>query len=268
MSRSNVRPAIPQGWSNASQQNAESLRQQARQFLRERNRPQVSTHGLVQQKPSQAALSLQKQAGNNRIKAQNVASHIKQNHPQYQNWFSESAFTNHHFQPQYWHDHVNWWLGAPWNRLYGWLGWGGIYPIYYDAGIYPTQINVDADQYNQQNIANQNAQADEGEWLPLGVYALATDAAQAGYSNIFIQLAINQQGDIAGTYYNASTDKYYPIEGAVNQESQQAYWRVTEGTFAPAMTTGIYNLTQDVVDVQLTFPGGDVQNWILVRIAA
>ncbi len=270
-----VRPDAPQNHSqvrpNTPQPGNEALKNQARQFMRERKHQPSNLPGAGEKAPHEKPV-FQELVKNNRNAAQNVSTHVRQNHAGYHKWFNSDRFKEHNFHSRYWHDNVNWWRGAPWDRVDGWLGWGiSTYPIYYEVGGYPVEIN----NYDQQNYINTNvyqaypssAPAAEGEWLPLGVFALGADATQASYSNIFMQLAINQQGEIAGTYYNSATDQYYPIEGVVDQQSQEAYWKVSEGTFAPEMTTGIYNLTQDVVNVQLTFPEGTVQDWTMVRIA-
>jgi hypothetical protein len=108
--------------------------------------------------------------------------------------------------------------------------------------------------------------ADTGEWLPLGVYSAGQSTNDAGYSNLFVQLAIDKSGDIAGTYYNASTDEAHPLEGLVDKDTQEAVWKVSDNPQSPIMTTGLYNLTQDVATVEVHFPNGTVQAWVLVRV--
>lgn len=273
MSRPNFRNNEIQSTPNIPKQNNETIKQQARQFQQERKSRQLNLPSDVKRSP-RTKDEFQEFKKNNREAADKVSSRVKKNYPAYHKWFNKQSFKEHHFHSHYWHDHVNWWKGAHWYRVHRWLGWGGsIYPIYYDSVGIPVQINIDIVNYDQQNSVNDPSYQDdsqiasnEGEWLPLGVFALGSDPVQASYSNNFIQLAINQQGDLAGTYYNSSTDQYYPIEGVVDQETQQAYWKISEGAFVPAMTTGLYNLTQDVVNIQLTFPEGTIQNWALVRL--
>ena len=45
------------------------------------------------------------------------------------------------------------------------------------------------------------------EWLPLGVFAVTQDGEQSGPPpTLFVQLTINKQGIIAGTFNNTATD--------------------------------------------------------------
>ncbi len=194
--------------------------------------------------------------------SQQASSHVKHNHPHSRQWFNRNFFQNHNYHPNYWNQHTNWWRGAKWHRIHNWLGWGAaVYPIYYDEGGYPIPITDWDHEYAQNDLS-----IGEEDWLPIGVFALGANANQATYSNLFVQLAINRQGDIAGTYYNASTDMDYPIEGGVDPQTQQIYCMIALGTPPQIMTTGIYNLTQDVVPIQITFQRGIAQNWVLVRI--
>lgn len=108
--------------------------------------------------------------------------------------------------------------------------------------------------------------ADESGWLSLGVFAAGEDAATASFSNMIFQLAVDREGVVSGTYYNASTDKIYPLEGGVNQQTQRIYWRQLSDEPSTLMVSGMYNLTQDVVPVQAYFVDGTKQTWVLVRI--
>lgn len=110
------------------------------------------------------------------------------------------------------------------------------------------------------------APAVQEEWLPLGVFAAGKTADEAGYSNMFVQLALDKAGDIAGTYYNAATDETHNLDGLVDKDTQEAVWKVTDNPQSPVMTTGLYNLTQDVATVEVHFQDGTVQPWVLVRL--
>lgn len=196
-----------------------------------------------------------------RNQSQDVAKRIKNNHPHHHQWFNDNYFQQHNYHPQYEHGHANWWHGAHWNRVHHWLGWGdSVYPIYYDDFGVPLQIDVDP--YDQEDDIDVIAT----DWLPLGVFALGSNSSLAAYSNIFLQLAVNQKGDIAGTYYNAATDQNYALEGLIEPASQTAYWKIVEDPQSPMMSTGVYNLTQDVAPLQMRFPGEVIQNWVLIRV--
>lgn len=197
--------------------------------------------------------------------------YLNKRYPNYRNWFHDHGRHSH-----YWNDRVNWWRRPYWNNVYGWLGWGAAaYPIYYDDYGYPVQLNYDVSTYDQSYIDNSinttyqqpiAAAPVEGDWLPLGVFAVGSSPQEAAYSTIFMQLAVNKQGDIAGTYFNSATGQAFEMDGDVDSQTQLATWQISQGASPAILVTGIYNLTQDVASVQVTFPGGSVQNWTLVRI--
>lgn len=104
------------------------------------------------------------------------------------------------------------------------------------------------------------------EWMPLGVFAAGETYTEAAYSSMFVQLALNKSGQIAGTYYNTATNEVHDLDGEVNEYTQEAVWKVSDNPNSPTMITGLYNLTQDVAIVQVLFTNGRNQNWTLVRI--
>jgi hypothetical protein len=63
-----------------------------------------------------------------------------------------------------------------------------------------------------------------------------------------VQLAIRNDGVIAGTYQNKATGETATVEGMVDQESQRAGWAFT-GRSSPIVETGIQNLT--MIDTQI-----------------
>jgi hypothetical protein len=103
----------------------------------------------------------------------------------------------------------------------------------------------------------------EEEWLPLGVFALADE--NDGDPIMYLQLAVNKQGIISGSYYNSVTDQSLPIQGSVDRESQRAAWTVGDNS-TTVMETGIQNLTQDETQVLIHFGDDRTQTWLLVRI--
>ena len=108
--------------------------------------------------------------------------------------------------------------------------------------------------------------ADDLEWLPLGVFALTQDGQSSGPDpTIFLQLAISKEGIIAGTLQNSATDKNIEIEGAVDKKSQRAAWGEVEKDW-PIMETGIRNLTEEQAPALLHFADGQTQQWLMVRL--
>lgn len=105
------------------------------------------------------------------------------------------------------------------------------------------------------------------EWLPLGVFALCPDDGEENGPDptIFVQLAISQEGIIAGTVQNKATDTAFEVEGMVDQESQRAAWGPV-GEDWPIMETGIANLTEDDSPALLHFDDGQTQQWLMIRL--
>ncbi len=283
MSRSytppNIQPNQPKGRQEIvpKQQSPEAIRQQVHQFTQSRPAQQPSLSSQLGGKSSQERQSffLNQKSANRNI-SQDVNSRMRMSHPNNQKLFSGNFFQDHSFQPSYWNNNVNWWRGARWGQIHDWLSWDdSVYPYYYDEyGYgYPMQTNVDLDSYLQPDLS-QGApppppeSVEQGSnWLPLGVFVLGSDTTQAAYSNIFMQLALDRSGEISGTYYNSSSDNTYPMGGYVDPQTQQVYWKIAEENTDQIMTTGLYNLTQDVVNIQLIFPEGTVQNWVMVKIS-
>src|SRR5262249_24871982 len=147
----------------------------------------------------------------------------------------------------------------------GWLAWDAAYPIYYDD-MGNGEADLYYDESSPQYAAASPTPPPQGDWMPLGVFPAAKTATQAAYSNMYVQLALNRNGDVSGTYYNASTDKAVELVGSVDSETQQATWQISDNPNSPTMVAGLYNLTQDVAPVQVVFPNNSQQNWVLVRI--
>ncbi len=160
----------------------------------------------------------------------------------------------------------------PWNwgsaAAYDYGSGGNVY--YEGDTVYADGEEIPADEYAAQaeEIATEVPEvenADDMEWLPLGVFALAQDRDGASIPNMFIQLAVSQEGIIAGTYQNKTTGQTESLEGMVDGESQRAAWTIFEKN-TPILETGISNLTQNEAPVLVHFADGQTQQWLLVRI--
>jgi len=200
------------------------------------------------------------------------------NHRYLGNWY----FHTYRPRPGYW-----WTWCSPY-RLSTWSFWGSYpsYPVYYDYGstiVYDTQyIYVEEEpiatreQYALEAIALANegrkilqsrpptqGNGNPDDWLPLGVFVL-TDT-QSGEGDIYLQLAVDKQGLLAGTYYNATTDTSLPVWGKVDPESQRAAWLIGESS-GTVMETGIYNLSQEAASVLVHYGTQRDETWMLVRL--
>jgi len=196
-------------------------------------------------------------------------------------------FHDHHPRYDFWKDNPNW-ARFRFNRPYRVATWGlltGFFPgawsesasydygenIYYedDQVYYGDEVVASADEYAEQaqSLASSAPEVDEeSEWMSLGVFAMTKDGEKSGPSaTLFVQLAVNKQGIIAGTFTNTATDKSQPLEGMIDQKSQRAAWSI-EGKKWPIMETGISNLTQDTATALVHFEDGQTQQWLLVRM--
>jgi len=176
--------------------------------------------------------------------------------------------------------YYHWWRHAAWAAAVGWVvgaSWGS--PVYYDYGdnIYYQDEQVymngspvaSAEEYYQQatDLATSAppAQASEAEWLPLGVFAISRD--QATDSNVILQLAVDKNGVIAGTYYNTTTDIARPVRGMVDKKTQRAAWTFSDGKNTDIiMETGLFNLTQDQTEALVHFGKAKTQQVLMVRL--
>ncbi len=190
----------------------------------------------------------------------------------------------------FWHDHpgwVAWRITAPyrwatWGALSGWFGWGTgstetTYAygenVYYsdDQVYYGEQAIATAEDYANQaatiaDSAPENLNPAASEWLPLGVFAVTQDRQATGpVPTLFMQLAVNKEGVIAGTFKNETTGETQSLEGMVDKKSQRVAWCV-QGKSWPIVETGLSNLTQETFPALLHFSDGQTQQWLFVRL--
>jgi hypothetical protein len=190
----------------------------------------------------------------------------------------------------FWSDHPNWaawrinrpYRWATWAALTGWFGRGAGYSettyaygdnIYYsnDQVYYGDQPVATAEQYADQAAAlaasaPQELNPQTSDWMPLGVFAVTQDREATGVApTLFMQLAVNKDGVISGTFKNEATGDVQTLEGMIDKKSQRVAWCV-EGKSWPIIETGLSNLTQDTAPVLVHFDDGQTQQWLLVRL--
>ena len=111
-----------------------------------------------------------------------------------------------------------------------------------------------------------SAEPQQGDWLPLGVFAITQDGQASGAEpSLYMQLAISKQGVISGTLKNTLTGKVQTLEGMADKKSQRVAWGVVDQQ-RPIMETGLSNLTQDASPALIHFADGQTQQWLMVRI--
>jgi hypothetical protein len=161
----------------------------------------------------------------------------------------------------------------PWASAYGGCS---SEPMYYDYGSNVAydegQVYMDdqpiataQDYYDQATqIAATGAEAQNEDWLPLGVFAVITDEAQTQTDKV-VQLAINRDGVVRGNYQDMLTEKVTPITGAVDKTSQRVSLRL-EGNDQLIVETGLYNLTNDEVPVLVHFGPDRQEGRVFIRL--
>jgi hypothetical protein len=128
------------------------------------------------------------------------------------------------------------------------------------AAMATTQADAGAQQMAATAAAGQ---ADQTEWMPLGVFALVNE--EAGDPTRYLQLAVSKEGLISGTFYNAATDQAQPVYGALDRQTQKVAFYAGDKKDT-VVEAGIYNLTQEQAPVLIHFPGGRAQEYLLVRL--
>ncbi len=183
------------------------------------------------------------------------------------------------------HNGRYWWNPTPWNRLNGWVSFRFNDPYYYTYGpggdVYYRDgyVYVRGDryvtipEYYQQavqvvrTVDVSEEEAKSMEWQPLGVFALSAD--ESTEPSLVVQLAVNQEGILSGTFYDEKTQESRPLIGKVDRESQRAVWH-----FADAESTGIVmettfaNLSKEETSVLVHFGPEETESWLLVRLPA
>lgn len=210
--------------------------------------------------PEQFKKDLQSKRAKDKPRADKARKNWNKKYPHYHHWFDDRFFDHHHIHPRYYYPGWNWWQPLTWGTVAYWLGNGSWdSPVYYDTDDY--YVNLPPESYDQSTV-----QKVSGDWLPLGVFVAAKSIEDADYSPFVIQLAVNKEGDVAGTYYNTSKDQAYELDGKVVKQTQEIVWKLSDQSYSPLMTTGVYNITESVVPVTVHFPSGENQSWVLVRL--
>jgi hypothetical protein len=156
------------------------------------------------------------------------------------------------------------------NRVYYAYGSGG--NVYYeDNTVYVNGTAAGTPQEYAEQAINYVAaapppeQTGEEEWLPLGVFAFTQEDVDD--SQAMIEIAVNKQAVLAGTYYNEATQVSRPLKGTIDQESQRAVLGFADGENTDvALEMGMFNLTQDETPGLLHRGTDDSSPVLLVRL--
>lgn len=217
-----------------------------------------------------------------------TAQAIRENFPQrFPNTFNKNWWSEHpNLSNYYWHSHVwphrpwpYWWRPATWMALSSWIAWNWGPPLIYNYGstfyydnnyVYLNghRLCSALDYYDQAvsaTIRIPDVNDDVDQWMPLGVFALTRDPSVE--SNVVLQLAVNKDGIIQGTYFNGETRVTKPIKGIVEKENQRAIWTFADESGSTViMETGVYNLTLEEAGVLVHLSKTQTEQWFLIRL--
>ncbi len=228
----------------------------------------------------------------------NSVRHNWRHYHYHNNWFNARWWNNHYHYIGGWHygycfnryPYSYWWTVPTFGALTNWFTWStpAVYwsePIYYDYGpggnVYYENNNVYIDGQNVGTAADfaasaatlatvpppeDEAAAEEADWMPLGTFAISTDEDETEPTRI-IQLAVNPEGIVSGTVFNTATDDAKTVSGQVDKETQRVAFRIGESDDV-VIETGLYNLTLDEAPVMVHFGPEKVEYWLLVRLEA
>jgi hypothetical protein len=157
-----------------------------------------------------------------------------------------------------------WWYGRGENIWYD-----GDY-VYYDG-----ERQMPADDYYDlvDDIARDvpkidDAAAEQMDWKPLGVFAVRRENETE--SDRTLQIAVNRDGVLVGTYFIPNKKEARPITGRVDKRTARAAWTFadTNGKSDIIFETSIYNLTQPTANMMVHFgpKPSDAEVWQLVRL--
>ncbi len=177
-----------------------------------------------------------------------------------------------HYHVCHWHRYgYRPWAWVTWPTVSVWFGYPA-QPVYYNYYVLNGYVyNGDARLASVSTYARQAgslaaaapAPADEGDWLPLGVFGLAPDGTAE--PEVVVQLAAAKSGVVAGTYYHAGKGITLPISGSIDKATQRVAWRVG-GERGVLMETGLGDLTKDEASVLIHFPEGVSESWAMTRV--
>ena len=198
------------------------------------------------------------------------------------NWpvYSPYRYSRWSNRPNYWWGYTTAplltdWLVFGFDRPRYW-GYGPSANIYYqdDYVYYDNRRTIPVNDYYQQiydlahSVPNiSQSEAESMDWRPLGVFAVGRDA-NAG-SQRALQLAVNKDGVLTGTYFNRENGEVHPVSGMVDERTQRAAWAFADGTEKNLVfETALYNLTRDQSTMMVHYgpSASDTEVWHLVRL--
>ncbi len=186
--------------------------------------------------------------------------------------FTPQWYAQHPNAWQATHPHADAWAVATAASVAAWVGtaaYGGgsdTIIVESDGTVETTEEATDsgdATSTEPQDFTSTNEANDPSQWLALGVFALAQNDQTE--PTTLIQLSVNKQGQINGSYYDLVSDNGTPVGGQLDVDKQKAAWTVGE-TSKNVFATSVDTLTGDSGPVTLHLSNGDTQDWNLIRL--
>jgi len=198
--------------------------------------------------------------------------------PAYAPW----TFSRWRDRPYYWWSWstapalVNW-FAFDWNTPRYW-SYGPGANIYYqnDYVYYDGERYLPVNDYYQRifDLAHSVPQIDEQaaqqmDWAPLGVFAMTRGNEDQSSTRKTMQVAVNRDGVLSGTYYNTENGHVHPLAGMVDKRNQRTAWAFADGEHPQIVfETSIFNLTKPESTIMVHFGPAANQSevWHIVRL--
>jgi len=169
------------------------------------------------------------------------------------------------------------WFAFDWNTPRYW-SYGPGANIYYqnDYVYYDGDRYLPVNDYYQRifDLAHSVPQIDEQaaqqmDWAPLGVFAMTRGNEDQSSTQKTMQLAVNRDGVLSGTYYNTENGHVHPLAGMVDKRNQRVAWAFADGEHPQTVfETSIFNLTKPESTIMVHFGAAANQTevWHIVRL--
>ena len=102
--------------------------------------------------------------------------------------------------------------------------WLGVGHVHIESST--TTVAESSDSEPTSTVPDTPPIADDAEWMPLGSFELKLSGQTV--ATRAVQLAVNRQGVIRGTYYDMAADSVKEVMGAVDKETLRASWTIGE----------------------------------------
>ena len=79
-----------------------------------------------------------------------------------------------------------------------------------------------------------------------------------------VQLAVNKDGVLRGTYFDLEKNEEQPVHGSIDKQTQRVAWTVGKDS-RRIFETGLGNLTNEHGPLSIYEPDGKIDRWTLAR---